>query len=97
MAARAWQAWKSYKSHVPYVASGMDKLVRYLVTGGILIVVGIGLVAFAGTGLPFSTAESIGLLGVIAMVLGLVMVIGAIWIDLTSLQRERLKQGQPAT
>ena len=63
----------------------MDKLTRYLLVGGALIVLGVGLLALSGTGLPFPASESIGVLGVVSMV------IGALWIDLSQLNRERTK------
>ena len=69
----------------------MDKLTRYLLVGGALIVLGVGLLALSGTGLPFPASESIGVLGVVSMVIGIIMVIGALWIDLSQLNRERAK------
>jgi membrane-bound ClpP family serine protease len=74
----------------------LDKLTQYLVVGGVLIVVGVGLLALSTTGLPSPIAGSFGILGAVALVLGLIMVIGAMFIDLSQLHRERLKLGQPA-
>lgn len=75
----------------------MDKLRRYLVAGGVLIVAGVGLVAYSTTGLPFAIAESFGILGAVAIGLGLVMVISALWIDLSQLNRERSRASQPTS
>jgi membrane-bound ClpP family serine protease len=60
-----------------------------------MIVVGVACIAYSATGLSFPEAGSIAILGVIALVLGLIMVIGAIWIDLSQLNRERSRQAQP--
>ena len=67
----------------------MDKLARYLLVGGALIVAGVGLLAVSGSGLPFPASESIGILGAVSMAIGITMVIGALWIDLSQLNRER--------
>ena len=68
----------------------MDKLTRYLVVGGILVVIGVGLIASSTAGLPAPVSASLVVLGIVSIVLGLTMVIGALWIDLSQLRRERL-------
>jgi len=73
----------------------LDKLTKYFIAGGILIVVGVACVAYSITGLPGPEAGSLGILGVIALVLGLIMVIGALFIDLSQLSKERSRQVQP--
>ncbi|MCL5672430.1 MAG: hypothetical protein JRM97_08350 [Nitrososphaerota archaeon] len=69
----------------------MDKLTRYLLVGGALIVLGVGLLALSGMGLPFPASESTGVLGAVSMVIGIIMVVGALWIDLSQLNRERAR------
>ena len=77
------------KSRCAEVPPGLDKLARYLLVGGALIVAGVGLLAVSGSGLPFPASESIGILGAVSMAIGITMVIGALWIDLSQLNRER--------
>lgn len=73
----------------------MDKLTRYFIAGGVLIVAGVGCLATSVTGLPSPEAGSFGILGAVALVLGLIMVISALLIDLTQLNKERSRQVQP--
>jgi uncharacterized membrane protein HdeD (DUF308 family) len=72
----------------------MDKLTRYLAVGAVLIVGGVGLVALSGTSLSYPAAASVALLGAIGIILGIVMVIGAMWIDLSHLNAERSQPRQ---
>jgi membrane-bound ClpP family serine protease len=73
----------------------MDKLVKYFVVGGLLIILGVGCLATSVTGLPSPEAGSFGILGIVALVLGLIIVISALFIDLSQLNRERSRQAQP--
>ena len=73
----------------------MDKLTRYFIVGGILIVVGVGCLATSVSGLPSPEAGSFGILGAVALVLGLIMVISALFIDLSQLAKDRSRQSPP--
>ena len=73
----------------------MDKLTKYFIVGGVLIIVGVACVAYSFTGLSSPEAGSLGILGVVALVLGLIMVISALFIDLSVLNKERSRQIQP--
>jgi membrane-bound ClpP family serine protease len=76
----------------------LDKLTKYFIAGGILIIVGVGCLATSVNGLPSPEAGSFGILGVVALVLGLIMVISALFIDLSQLSKERsMRPVQPQT
>jgi drug/metabolite transporter (DMT)-like permease len=70
----------------------LNKLTRYFVVGAILIVLGVILVAAGTAGLPPPVKGSLYILGLISVIFGLVLVVGALWIDLSQLNRERAKQ-----
>jgi protein-S-isoprenylcysteine O-methyltransferase Ste14 len=74
----------------------MDKLTTYFIMGGILIIVGVASVAYSVTGLSSPEVEILGILGVVAVSLGLIMVISALFIDLSQLNREKSRQVQPS-
>jgi uncharacterized membrane protein HdeD (DUF308 family) len=74
----------------------LDKLTKYFIMGGILIIAGVGCLATSVSGLPSPEAGSFGILGVVALVLGLIMVISALFIDLSQLSKERSRPAQPA-
>jgi drug/metabolite transporter (DMT)-like permease len=73
----------------------MDRLTRYLVIGPVLIVLGVGMVTLGISGVAPPAAGSLYILGLIAIVLGLIMVVGALWIDLAQLNRERSRPSPP--